>query len=308
MMKYLLPFTVVAAVLFPLLAQKDAAVPGTPAHAVVTVEARHGSQPPQLQQQDIMAYEDRNRVQVTSWLPLKGDHAGLELMILLDDGSGLSVNTQLNEIRDFINAQPETTAIAVGYMRNGTVQFTAKFNKDHGQAAKSVRIPLGQAGINGSPYFSLSDVAKGWQEGAERREVLMITDGIDRYGYGTGLDNPYVNAAISDAQRKGIIVFSIYTRGAGHFGHSFWRNSWGQNFLSQLSDETGGESYYIGVGSPVSLKPYLDDLSARLTRQYLITMTLKAENKAGLRPIKLHTEVPNADLAYPARVWVPAGT
>lgn len=42
MMKYLLPFTVVAAVLFPLLAQKDAAVPGTPAHAVVTVEARHG--------------------------------------------------------------------------------------------------------------------------------------------------------------------------------------------------------------------------------------------------------------------------
>jgi hypothetical protein len=295
-------------ILFPLLAQRDAAVPGTPAHAVVTVEARRDGQPPQVQQQDIMAYEDRNRVQVTGWLPLTGGHADLELMILLDDGSGMSVNTQLNEIREFINAQPPTTSIAVGYMRNGTVQFTAKFTKDHAQAAKSIRMPLGQAGINGSPYFSLSEVAKNWQDGAERREVLMITDGIDRYGSGTGLDDPYVNSAISDAQRKGIIVFSIYSRGAGHFGHSFWRNSWGQNFLSQLSDETGGESYYIGVGNPVSLKPYLDDLSARLTRQYLVTMTLKAENKAGLRPIKLHTEVPNAELAYPARVWVPAGT
>jgi hypothetical protein len=306
-MKTFLLVSVCSFVVFPLLAQKDTGVPGTPAQAVVTVEAKHKAQIPELGQQDVLAYEGKNRLPVTGWLPLQGEHAGLDLLILLDDGAGTDVNTQLNDLRTFINAQPATTAVGVGYMRNGTVQYAAKFTKDHEQAAKAVRLTVGEAGINGSPYFSLSEAAKQWPEGAERREVLMITDGIDRYGTGSGLDDPYVNAAISDAQKKGIVVFSIYTRGAGHFGHSFWRNSWGQNFLSQVSDETGGESFYIGIGSPVSFKPYLDELTEKLAHQFLLTVTMPAGNKAQLRPLKVHTEVPNADLAYPDKVWVAAG-
>jgi hypothetical protein len=310
MTKHLFVFLAGTALLaVPLLAQNESGLPGTPAHLIVTVEAKHEKQPPpSITQQDVMAYSGKERLAVTGWLPLQGEHAGLQLMILLDDGSGVGLSTQLNDLRDFITAQPATTSIAVGYMRNGTVQFTSQFTQDHAQAAKSLRVPIGQAGINGSPYFSLSDVVKRWPDGPERHEVLMITDGIDRYGIGTGLDDPYVNAAISDAQRKGIVVFSIYTRGMGHFGHSFWRNSWGQNFLSQLSDETGGESFYIGIGNPVSFKPYLDELSERLTHQYLLTITMKPAKKADLRPIKLQTEVPNADLAHQDRVWVRAGT
>jgi hypothetical protein len=275
----------------------------------VTVEAKKEKQtPPTLNKEDVMAYSGKERLAVTGWLPLQGEHAGLQLLILLDDGSGTGLSTQLNDLRDFITAQPATTSIAVGYMRNGTVQFTSQFTQDHAQAAKSLRIPIGQAGINGSPYFSLSDAIKRWPEGPERHEVLMVSDGIDRYGLGTGLDDPYVNAAISDAQRRGIVVFTIYARGIGHFGHSYWRNSWGQNFLSQLSDETGGDSFYIGFGNPVSFKPYLDQLSERLKHQYLLTITMKPGKKADFRPMKLHTEVPNADLAYPDRVWVRAGT
>jgi hypothetical protein len=34
--------------------------------------------------------------------------------------------------------------------------------------------------------------------------------------------------------------------------------------LSEISDRTGGESYYLGFGAPVSFAPYLDDLSHRL--------------------------------------------
>lgn len=135
----------------------------------------------------------------------------------------------------------------------------------------------------------------------------MITDGIDRYGAGAGLQDPYVDAAIADAQRRGIVVFSIYTGPAGHYGHSFWRTSLGQNHLSQLSDETGGDSFYIGTGSPVSFKPFLDELSSRLSHQYLLTFSAKAMNKAQFRNIKVNAEVPNADLAYADRVWVPAG-
>ncbi len=304
-----LRFSVLLLAAAALYSQDKPAIPGTPARAIVTAEARKSGEPPALSQQDIQVLEGKTRDAVTGWIPMQGAHASLELLILIDDGAGQSVGTELNDLRDFINSQPETTAIAVGYMRNGTVEYTSHLTKDHAQAAKTMRLPVGEAGISGSAYFSLSEVAKKWPGvNAERREVLMITDGIDRYGFGTGLDDPYVLASIADAQRAGIIVFSIYSSGSGHMGHSFWRNSWGQNFLSRVSDETGGESFYIGFGNPVSFKPFLDDLSSRLNgRQYQLAFAAQPQNKAALRPIKVHTEVPNADLAYPDRVWVPAG-
>jgi len=59
---------------------------------------------------------------------------------------------------------------------------------------------------------------------------------------------------------------------------------------------------------PVSSKPFLDDLLARLNgRQCQITFRAQPQNKAALRPIKLRTELPNADLAYPDKMWVAAG-
>ncbi len=291
-----------------LTAQDNSAAPGTPVSVIITVDAKKNKEPrPTVNQQDVVAYQGRERIPVTGWLPLQGDHAGLELMILLDDGAGIGLATQLNDLKNFINEQPATTAIGVGYMRNGTVQMTSNMTSDHAQVAKSLRIPIGQAGVNGSPYFSLSDVLKRWPDSQNRHEVLMVTDGIDRYGFGTGLDDPYVNAAISDAQKKGVVVYSIYTSGEGHFNRGFWRSNWGQNFLSQVSDETGGESFYIGIGNPVSFKPYLDDLTQHLNNQYLLTVTAKAEKKSGLQPFKVGTEVPNADLAHQDRIWVKAG-
>jgi hypothetical protein len=80
--------------------------------------------------------------------------------------------------------------------------------------------------------------------------------------------------------------------------------NWGQNYLSQLSDETGGELFNYGI-APVSFSPYLDDLSYRLTHQYLVSFIPKPEKKPGLRQVRFRTEVPNADLAGPDRVYVP---
>ena len=143
--------------------------------------------------------------------------------------------------------------------RNGTADILQNPTSDHAQAGKALRLPLGDAGASGSPYFSVVDLIKRWPEGAVRREILMVSDGIDRFG-GGGPSNPYVDSAIEEAQRAGVIIYSIYTPGVGHYGHSFWRMNWGQNYLSQISDETGGETYYLGFGAPVSLAPYLDDL------------------------------------------------
>ena len=286
--------------------QENSPAAGGSVNLVVTVEARHGSNVPDITRDDVMVYEGRDRDRVTGWLPLQGDHAGLELFILLDDSSSVSLGSQLEDIRQFISAQPATTKIGIAYMQNGIAQVLQNLTNDHTLAAKALRLPMGSPGANASPYFSLGDLIKRWPAGDERREVLMITDGIDLY-WGSGPDNVYVDQVIEQAQRAGIIVFSIYTPGMGHYGHSYWRTYWGQNYLSQLSDETGAESYYlIGSAPPVTFAPYLEDMAKKLGRQYLLTFIPKPQKKAGMQRVKVQTEVPNAELVSADRVYVPA--
>jgi hypothetical protein len=252
-----------------------------------------------------MVYLKHQRVDVTDWLPLRGSNSGVELFLLIDDSSNTSLGSQLEDLRQFISSQPSTTTIGVAYMQNGTAVVLQNLTTDHSLAAKALRLPLGNAGASASPYFSLGDLIKRWPEGKMPREVLMVTDGIDRY-WGSGPDDPYVDSTIDETQKAGVVVFSIYMPGIGHFGHSFWRINWGQNYLSRLADETGGETYYLGNGAPVSFSPYLDDLAHRLERQYLLTFTAQPEKKAGFLPVKLQTEVPNVDLVSADRVYVPA--
>ncbi len=66
-----------------------------------------------------MVHEGKNRDRVTDWVPAQGDHAGLELFILMDDSSSTSIGNQLEDIRKFIDGQPSSTKIGVAYMRNG---------------------------------------------------------------------------------------------------------------------------------------------------------------------------------------------
>ena len=65
------------------------------ANLVVTVEARHGSNIPEIQRDDVMVYEGHDRDRVTGWQPLQSEHAGLEFFILIDDSSGASLGSQL---------------------------------------------------------------------------------------------------------------------------------------------------------------------------------------------------------------------
>ena len=280
---------------------------GVAAHLLVTVEPHHGSNVPVINREDVMVYEGRERDTVTGWIPAQGDRAALELFLLLDDGSSISLGSQLEDIRQFISAQPASTKIGIAYMQDGTAHVEQDLTSDHAQAAEALRLPKGIGGINGSPYFSLSDLVKRWPASEARREVLMVSDGIDRY-YGSGdLDDPYVTEAVDSAVRAGIVVSAIYTPGVGHFGHSYWQTYWGQILLSQLADKTGGEAYYIGfTGSPVSFSPYLDDLGHRLTHQYWLTFLAKPPKKAGWQKVRLVSEVHNVDLISAGRVYVPA--
>src|SRR5256885_10232831 len=134
---------------------QQASSTGVPVHMVVTVEPRHGSNVPVINREDVMVYQGRDRAKVTDWLPLQGEHAGLQLFILIDDAANTSLGSQLEDIRQFINAQPLTTAIGVAYMRNGTADILQNLTNDHAQAGKALRLPFGDAGAAGKSLFSL---------------------------------------------------------------------------------------------------------------------------------------------------------
>jgi hypothetical protein len=286
-----------------------------PVHMVVTVEARRGIEVPEVTRDDVMVYQDRNRDRVTEWTPLKGEHAGLELFVAIDEATSPSLGTRLDEIRQFINSQPASSSIGVAYMRNGTVDIVQKLTSDHAQVSKALRLPLGDAGLSASPYESIVDLIKRWPAGPEgsqgsegnvRREILMISDGVDLLG-GAGPQDPYVASAIERIQRAGVVIYAIYANTVGHYGHTFWRRSWGQNYLSQVADESGGEAYFMGLETPISFSPYLDAVARRLNHQYLLGFLARPGDKPGLQRVQLRTEVPNADLVAADKVWVPAG-
>src|SRR5579871_2897212 len=287
------------------MAQQAPSAGGVPSHIVVSVEPKRGNEVPAVRQEDVMVFEGHDRDTVTGLTPLKGDRAGLELFVLIDDELSTMVGNQLDDIRKFINEQPASTKVGVAYMQNGIARVLQDPTSEHDQAAKALRLPMGVGGANSSPYFALSDLVKKWPQSNERRAVLMVSDGIDRY-YGTGdLQDPYLEAAIDDAAKAGIQVSAIYTPGAGHFAHSYWQSYWGQIYLSELADKTGGEAYYIGfTGAPVSFAPYLGQLNRRLQNQYLLEFLAKPPKKAGWAQIRIRTEVPDVDLISARRVWV----
>lgn len=275
-----------------------------PAHMVVTVEARHGKDVPNVTQNDVMVYDGKERLRVDDWTPLQGDRSALELKLLIDDDAATDLGVQFGDLKKFITSLPLTTQIGIEYMRNGTEQVAQPLTADHAEAAKNLRLPMGPYSGTASPYMSLQDVIKKWPASTARREVLMVSSGIDPY-YSVGPENPYLQSAIADAQKAGIVVHSIYYGAGGHWSHSFSRSTWGQSYLSMLGDQTGGEAYWQGPGNVVSFQPYLQDLSARLTHQYLLTFLAKPGKKSELRPVKLRTEVKEAELVSAERAYIP---
>src|SRR5215469_16987029 len=167
--------------LLSLHAQEKAPALTAPVRLTVTVQGiGENEDRPDIKPEDVVVRQGQDHLQVTGWVPARGDHAGLDLFFLIDDACDPSLGSQLNDLRAFINAQPATTSVGVGYMRNATVQIAQNFTTEHDQAAKALRLPMGNVGAFGSPYLSLMDLMRRWPEGPNRREVVMITDGIDR--------------------------------------------------------------------------------------------------------------------------------
>jgi hypothetical protein len=304
-------------------AQEKSAQSTVQVHLVITNEAVRGdSEVPTLQSGDVKVKQGKTPLQVTQLIPAQGDNAALQLFILIDDTLDSGVGNNLNDLRDFINAQPAPTAIAVGYMSNATVNLVQNFTTDHALAAKAVRLPVGRLSTMDSPYLSLISLVKGWSQQKVRREVVMVSDGVDRL---RGVDparvgpnfgpvyhsmptmSPDVNSASEISQRYNVLVYSLYALGVGRAARSSWDLQIGLSGLAKLADETGGDCYSLGTSSLVSFKPYLDRLQKSLNNQYYVVFRAIPKKKAGLQRVNVSTEASNSEISAPDNAWVDPG-
>ncbi len=279
---------------------------GVPTQLVITVRsAQKGRTPESLVGGEVRVQQGDAPAPVVGLQRLAGSMADMQLFVLLDDSTrSSSLGTQLPDLKRFLASLPATTQVAVGYMRNGTFALAQAFTADHQKAAGALRLPTAVPGENGSPYFVLSDLAKHWpsKESTGRRAVLMLTDGVDRYYDTSVIDDPYVDAAIHDTLKRGVMVYSIYLRGAGLYGRSDWGTTVAQSRLADVSDETGGHAYFLGFTDPVDISPFLNDFQDRLANQY--ELTIAASNKKGVQPVKLRTEAPGLVVQGPTHIYV----
>lgn len=306
------------------LSQEQATSKTVQVHMVITDTAlREDNELPRLQQQDVKVKQGKNFLPVTQLIPAQGDNAALQLMILIDDTRNPSVGNSLNDIKEFISAQPSSAIIGVGYMSNATVNVVQSFTPDHDLAVKAVRLPRGAFSTMDSPYLSLISLVKGWQQQNVRREVLMVTDGIDRLRgetptpsrLGPNFGSIYhsmptisvdATSASEISQRYNVLIHSIYAVGVGRAGRSSWDLQVGLSGLSKLAQETGGECFSLGTSELVSFKPSLDRLQKMLANQYYLVFQPVPRKKAGLQRVNIQTELSNSEILAPDNAWVPA--
>lgn len=279
--------------------------------ATVTVLPKKSSAPPSnVSQQSVEVSVNGKKTAVSTWQPLRGDHAGVELVLLIDEGARTSLGREMDDITHFIQSLPPNVKIGIAYMQNGRAALAGPLTADHAQALKGLRLPMGQPGENASPYFCLSDLAKRWPSSDRdaRREVIMITDGVDYYDRRYDPQDPYMLAAIEDSVRARLVVYSIYWRNAGRADRTEYASTSGQNLLAQVTQSTGGNSYCIGMGNPVSLQPYFEDFSRRLQNQYELGFAVPLHGKAQEETLKVKVKAPDSSVTAPQQVWVaPAG-
>jgi VWFA-related protein len=279
-----------------------AAEPGT-VNLTVTAVGKKDTSAPIVNKDDVRLFLNKERTQIADWK--HGEK--LYLAVVIDDSLESSIANQWGDLKEFLNAQPNTTYVSVSYARNGGVQLAQDFTNNHELAAKALRLPLGNGGAFTSPYLAILDLMKRWPSSPDRRSILLISSGIDYFrGGGFGPKSPDLDSTIERAQKQNINVWTIYAPDEGHRGRGFFRTSIAQSNLSQLSEETGAESFFLGTSAPVTLKPYFDEISTHLSNQYLLTFRGNGGAKGRFERVRVSSELPHVEFLAASQVFLPA--
>jgi VWFA-related protein len=268
----------------------------------VTATAKKDAQPPALSKNDVELYQRKERVQIADFK--RGET--LYLAVLIDDSLRSDIANQWSDLRAFLMAQPQTTYVAVAYARNGVAMVAQDFTTDHALAAKALRLPLGNIGAGTSPYLSVQDWIKRWPVSGQRSSIILFSSGIDYFRGGPATLDPDLDTTIARAQKQNINVWTIYALDAGRVGRGSFRAFNWQSNLDRLSQQTGAESYSLGLGAPVDLKPYFDRIQMNLNNQYLLAFVGDGGQKGKYESVKVTSEVRKVGFLTPSEVFLPA--
>jgi len=270
--------------------------------AIVTLFAKHSEVAPTVSQQDVSVKLNGKESTVTGWAQFKGADDGLELVVLIDGGAR-NLGRQFEEIGQFVQNMGPRTKMAVGYMENGRTAMAGPLSADHKQVMSQLHLP---AGPGTNPYFSLSDLAQNWpsRDPRMRREVVMLSDGIDPNNQRFDPDDPYVQSAIRDSVKAGLVVYTIYWRSRPE--NAVGTNG-GESLMGEVTDATGGNNYWSGTDNPVSFQPFFEDLAKRFANQYALEFTGRLDRKPAVESMKVKVEGLGLQVIAPQQVFVGLG-
>ena len=268
----------------------------------VTAVGKKDADVSNIGQDNVQLFQGKERKQIGDWR--KGD--SLFLAILIDDSLDTSFGGELQYLKEFIMSQSPATFILVGFVTDNGTRVVQDFTPDHALAAKALRLPIGIGALGSSPYLGTRDLLKRRPKTGVRRSIVLVTSGIDFFrGGGFGAFYPDLDSVISRAERQNTNIWSVYYPSSSHRGRSFFRGNYAQNNMEKLSQDTGAESYYLGVGTPVSIKPYLDEINNHLSNQYLLTFGASGGEKGKYVGVKVKTELKDVEFFTPTSVFVP---
>ena len=263
----------------------------------VTIIVRKSKEPKEVQLVDLMVREDGD---IQSQISVRGPKdAPLTLALLIQDDLVSSVATDTKTIAGFVRNLPPGSRVMVGYIRSGSLDARRKFTNDLEKAAASVRPPMGLASAGPyNPYVEITEALHRFDsQPTGRRAIVVVSDGLD-VSRGVESSSPTesldLQHAVSEAQRRGVAIYSLYAPGASTGRNQLLLNN-GQSSLERLSHDTGGHAYFQGTGAPVSLDPFLreitDSLGEQIALTYLSTHTNKGFHRLEIKPLEENVEV-----------------
>ncbi len=281
-------------------AQTKSASSGAVTFTVTAVDKKGG--PPPIAKDDVQLFQGKEHKQIGDW---RKDE-NLFLLILIDDSIDTLAGSQWDYLKTFIMGQPPTAFLALGYIQDNTVIMAQNFTLNHELVAKAVRLPLGPIALGSSPYLAMIDALKGWPKTGPHRSILLISSGIDFFrGPSFGPIYPDIDALIEHAERQNTNIWSIWYPSSGHRGRSYSLEFMAQINLDKVAQDTGAESFYLPYEPPVTIMPYLDELAAHLSNQYLLTFAGPGGPKGKFERMKVKTELPSVEFFTPAAVFLP---
>ncbi len=261
-----------------------------------------GAKPePELQTIDLTVSEDGDPQTILSIRAI-GTNSPLTLAVLIQDDLVSSIGNEIKPLREFIRQLPRGSRVLVGYLRSGSLQVRQKFTTDQEKAGKALRVPVGVASAAPyNPYVEVIEAIKRFDsQPSGRRAILLVSDGLDT---SHGLDSSSatrsidLQRAITEAQRRGIAVYSFYAPSVAGRDQILIGNA--QGSLQKLSDDTGGRAFFQGTGAPVSFDPFIREVSSLLNKQIALTY-LSTHPGKGFHRIDVRSLTPGVKVDFPA--------